>query len=153
MWFVPDAVLVVQSHASRVDLAIAHAYVAGIRTIRDTEHAVIARGKGLRVYQDLRSLRVIDRDARAYLAESIREDFGIWNLAANKLELSPQTPIVRVTIQLVARVLETMGLPSIDASVDIAAELERDAVRRPSADRTHEERHARYGRLAAGRAP
>lgn len=133
VWFLPDAILCVQMHCARVDLRVARAYLDTLRRLREAERAAIAEAGGLRIYQDFRSLQVIDREARAYFVAEARADFGRWSLVSNKIELTPSNPIVRMTIQLVSKAMTQIGLPVFVLCDDLASELERDGVLREPA--------------------
>ena len=150
VWFLPDAVICVEMSVVRVDVRSARAYLDTIRAIRDVEREAIARAGGLRFYQDFRSIRVIERDARAYLADATYADVGRWSIVSNKIELAPHNPIVRWSLQFIGKLISQMGLPGFDLSVDLASELARDGIRAPEPGPAYEARNAAYVRERDG---
>ena len=150
VWFLPDAVICVEMSVVRVDVRSARAYLDTIRAIRDVEREAIARAGGLRFYQDFRSIRVIERDARAYLADATYADVGRWSIVSNKIELAPHNPIVRWSLQFIGKLISQMGLPGFDLSVDLASELARDGIRAPEPGPAYEARNAAYVRVRDG---
>lgn len=150
VWFLPGAIVCVETSVVRVDVRVARSYLETVRAIRDVEREAIAQAGGLRFYQDFRSIRVLEREARAYLADSTYTDVGRWSIASNKIELAPHNPIVRWSLQLIGKLVSQMGLPGFELTVDLASELARDGIRAPEPGPAYEARNAEYVRQRDG---
>ncbi len=146
-WFLANATLCVRFASTRVDLPLARAYVEMLRAVRELESETLAARGGLSLYQDFSAIRVIERDARAYLVDVTRSEFTGLQLRGNAIELAARSPMARATVQLVARVAAQSGFPPFRLAVDLAREMANDGTRAPRDDAAHVARHARLAQV------
>lgn len=129
VWYATPGVVCVQILGERCDLALARRYVETIRAVRAVEAREITAQGGLRMYQDCRRLRVVEREARIFLSDAARADFPEGSVVFNKIALPAQTPIVRVAVQLISMAVRRFGTGGFELETDIEREVARARLR------------------------
>lgn len=152
IWYAGGGIICVQLRVQRLDVATTTRYINAIRSVRASMADDIARAGGVRLYQDGRTLRVIDRDARVLMTRASKRDFAPGSLVFNKTALPIDNRFVRAAVQLLALTVRQLGLPSFDLTSDLATALSQANVRPLEEGPTLDALRSDYARRVSGEA-
>lgn len=139
----------VQLLRERGTLDVAKRYAAAVRAIREMYAGDIARGGGLRLFQDFRALRTVDKAARDYLSLAAGRDFVPHEVAWNKVAIAEELVLVRIAVKLHAIAVAQLGLPRFLVLSDIEREARRIGLVAPCVDETITSRRAVFAEACA----
>jgi hypothetical protein len=149
IWFAPPGIICVQIRCERGTLALAKRYAAAVRAVREMHAGDIARGGGLRLFQDFRALRTVDKAARDYLSAAAGRDFVPHEVLWNKVAIAEELVLVRIAVKLHAIAVAQLGLPRFLVLSDIAREATRLGIVAPHIDETITSRRAVFAEANA----
>lgn len=133
-----------QLRCERGTLAVAKRYAAAVRAIRAMHAGDIANGGGLRLFQDFRALRTVDKAARDYLSTAAGRDFVPREVVWNKVAIADELVLVRIAVKLHAIAVAQLGLPRFEVLADIGREARRLGIVAPHVDETITSRRAAF---------